>query len=50
MRQSPMLREIFERVAENSEDIELADSSIKKSQLIGKIKKIEADVFIIGLA
>ena len=49
MPQSPMLREIFERVAENSQDMELIDAALKKSQLMDKIKEIEADVVIIEL-
>jgi chemotaxis response regulator CheB len=49
MPQSPMLREIFERVAENSQDMEIVDASLKKSQLMDKIKEIEADVVIIDL-
>ena len=49
MPQSPMLREIFERIAENSQDMELIDAALKKSQLMDKIKEIEADVVIIEL-
>lgn len=49
MPQSPMLREIFERVAENSEDMEIVDASFRKSELMDKIKEIEADVVVIDL-
>jgi chemotaxis response regulator CheB len=49
MPQSPMLREIFERVAENSQDMEIVDASLKKSQLMDKTKEVEADVIIIDL-
>ena len=49
MPQSPMLREIFERIAENSQDMELIDAALKKSQLMDKITEIEADVVIIEL-
>jgi hypothetical protein len=43
MPQSPMLREIFQRVAENSRDMEIVDASLKKTELID----IEVDVLII---
>jgi DNA-binding NarL/FixJ family response regulator len=49
MPQSPMLREIFERVAENSQDMEIVNASLKKSQLIDKIKEIQADIVIVDL-
>jgi chemotaxis response regulator CheB len=49
MPQSPMLREIFERVAENNQDMEIVDAALKKSQLMDKIKEIEADVVIVDL-
>jgi DNA-binding NarL/FixJ family response regulator len=49
MPQSPMLREIFERVAENSQDMEIVDAALKKSELMDKIKEIEADVVIVDL-
>ena len=49
MPQSPMLREIFQRVAENSEDMEIVDASLKKAQLMDKIEEIEADVVIVDL-
>jgi hypothetical protein len=49
MPQSPMLREIFERVAENSLDMEIVDVALKKSELMDKIKNIEADVVIVDL-
>ena len=49
MPQSPMLREIFQRVAENSEDMEIVNESLKKSQLMDKIEEIEADVVIVDL-
>jgi DNA-binding NarL/FixJ family response regulator len=44
-----MLREILERVAENSKDMEIVDASLKKSELMDKIKEIEADVVIVDL-
>jgi DNA-binding NarL/FixJ family response regulator len=49
MPQSPMLREIFERVAENSQDMEIVDASIRKSELMDKIRESEADVVIVDL-
>jgi DNA-binding NarL/FixJ family response regulator len=49
MPQSPMLREIFERVAENSQDMEIVDAALKKSELMDKINEIEADVVIVDL-
>ena len=49
MPQSPMLREIFERFAENSQDMEIVNASLKKSQLMDKIKEIKADVVIVDL-
>jgi chemotaxis response regulator CheB len=49
MPQSPMLREIFKRIAENRQDMEIVDATLKKSQLIDKIKEIEAEVIIIDL-
>jgi AmiR/NasT family two-component response regulator len=49
MPQSPMLREIFERVAMNSQDMEIVDASFKKSQLMNKIREIDADVVIVDL-
>jgi len=49
MPQSPMLREIFERVAKNSQDMEIVNASLKKSELMNKIKEIEADVVIFDL-
>jgi DNA-binding NarL/FixJ family response regulator len=49
MPQSPMLREIFERVAKNSQDMEIVDASLKKSELMDKIKEIKADVVIVDL-
>jgi DNA-binding NarL/FixJ family response regulator len=49
MPQSPMLREIFERVAENSQDMEIVDAALKKSELMDKIKEIEADAVVVDL-
>jgi hypothetical protein len=54
MPRSPIIREIFERVAENSQDMEIVDVSLQKSQLLKdkfeyKIKEIEADVVIIDI-
>jgi DNA-binding NarL/FixJ family response regulator len=49
MPQSPMLREIFQRVAENSQDMEIVNASLKKSELMDKINEIEADVVVIDL-
>ena len=49
MPQSPVLREIFERVAENSQDMEIVDAALKKSELMDKIEEIEADVVIVDL-
>jgi chemotaxis response regulator CheB len=49
MPQSAMLREIFERVAENSKDMEIVDAALKRSELMDKIKEIEADVVIFDL-
>ena len=49
MPQSPMLREIFERVAKNSQDMEIVNASLKKSELMDKIKEIEVDVVVIDL-
>jgi hypothetical protein len=49
MTQSPMLREIFEGVAKNSQDMEIVNASLKKSDLMGTIKEVEADVAIVDL-
>jgi DNA-binding NarL/FixJ family response regulator len=49
MPQSPMLREIFERVAKNSQDMEIVNGLLKKSELRDKIKEIKADVVVIDL-
>jgi DNA-binding NarL/FixJ family response regulator len=49
MPQSPMLREIIERVAKNSQDMEIVGLLHKKSQLIDEIKESEVDVVIFDL-
>ena len=49
MPKSPLLQEIFKLVAENRKDMKIVETPISKSQLIRKIKKIEADVVIVDL-
>ncbi len=44
-----MLREIFEHVARNSQDMEIVDETLKRSELMDKIKEVKADVVIVDL-